>query len=65
MGTRKVQIQRWLTAAAMNIKRAVRTPTLLPAAVAAAHMALSKLSYRGPASQLALLRDIAISVYYP
>ena len=39
-----MQIQLWLTAAAMNIKKTVRTPTLLPAAAAAAQMALPRSS---------------------
>ena len=43
VGRRKVQIQLWLTAAAMNIKRAARTLRLLPAATAAARAAVSVL----------------------
>ena len=46
----------------MNIKRAVRTPTLLPTAVAATQVAPSKLIYCGPASQPVLLRDTATSL---
>ena len=64
VGTRKVQIQLWLTAAAMNIKKAVRTPTLLPAAAAAAQMALPRVVHCGPAFRPVLRRKTATSVYY-
>ncbi len=42
-GRRKVQVQLWLMAAAMNINRSVRTPRLLPAATAPARTAVSEL----------------------
>ena len=64
VGTRKVQIQLWLTAAAMNIKKTVRTPTLLPAAAAAAQMALPRVVHCGPAFRPVLRRKTATSVYY-
>jgi hypothetical protein len=40
-GRRKVQVQLWLTAAAMNIKRAAKALRPLPAAVSAARVAVS------------------------
>ena len=48
VGPGKVQIQLWLTATAMNVKRTVRTQTPLLAGVAAARIALSELNYCGP-----------------
>ena len=64
VGTWKVQIQLWLTATAMKVKGAVRTQTLLPTAVAATQMALSKLIYCGPACQPVLLNYTSTSIYY-
>ena len=64
VGTWKVQIQLWLTATTMKVKGAVRTQTLLPTAVAATQMALSKLIYCGPASRPVLLNYTSTSVYY-
>ena len=63
VGKRKVQIQLWLTAAAMNIKRAVRTPRLLPAAAAATRAAVSELLSSGPSYLPILLRETTTLVY--
>ena len=65
MGRRKVQIQLWLTAAAMNIKKAVRAQRLLPATAVAARAAVSEILSSVSRYLPVLVRKARLSAYRP